>query len=176
MYHADWPSPSLTPPQPTHTDWQVFEQYGSLKPTLGAGFNINGGAVMLCNLGTSPNACSIAGGARQPPDDRGRPGSSSPSDGPRRPIAGLEEDLKAIGNPMKRVLARTVTGDPLFDVNIPSILPDSLKFNGDPAAYTVMRSDLQAALEAKLPEGKSIDLKCMFVENMRVFTCNSTAS
>jgi len=95
---------------------QVFEQYGSLKPTLGAGFNINGGAAILCKLG-------------------------------------LDKELKEIGNPMQRVLARTVTGDPLFDVNIPKILPDSLKFNGDPVAYTVMRSDLQAVLESKLPEG-----------------------
>ena len=68
---------------------------------------------------------------------------------------GLEEELKAIGNPMQRVLARTVTGDSLFDVNISKILPDSLKYNGSPVAYTVMRSDLQAVLESKLPAGNA---------------------
>ena len=68
---------------------------------------------------------------------------------------GLEKELKAIGKPFRRVLARTVAGDLLFNVDVPAILPESLKYNGEPVAYTVMRSDLQIVLESKLPEGTS---------------------
>ena len=100
--------------------FQVFEQYSELKPAVGAGFNINGGAVVLQRLG-------------------------------------LAEDLKEIANPMKRVLARTVDGDVLFDVDVKSTMPDSLiDKDGEPVCYTVMRSDLQRVLEKRLPEGEKI--------------------
>lgn len=46
-------------------DFQVYEQYEELKPAIGGGFNINGGAVILERLGMGDDVRSIANPMRR---------------------------------------------------------------------------------------------------------------
>ena len=69
---------------------------------------------------------------------------------------GLTDELAAIANPLGRVLARTVAGDTLFDVDVPATVPSSLRDpQGHAVCFTVMRADLQRMLAAQLPPGAS---------------------
>lgn len=69
---------------------------------------------------------------------------------------GLEEKLREIGNPMKRVLARTVKGGELYDVDVEDVFQksdggkDMFGEDGKLLAMTVMRDDLQRMLVEEL--------------------------
>jgi salicylate hydroxylase len=70
----------------------VFEQKESLRPGVGGGIQINGGAAVLCKLG-------------------------------------LEDEIRAAGNPLERVVSRNVDGTELLNIQVPDLIRGA---NGKP--------------------------------------------